>query len=402
MRALRTILIVLVLTAASNLMAAEREIGNPWPAVAPVARAFSFADAEKASVNLTLVGKQGQPLYALECRSGSYSGSDESLLDYSGLLDCRLHSLNSEAFYKNLLVSSFIQWSDWWANRGRFLTSDLVGKCAGYPEYGSVRHLSLRSMEITLAIDNIKFGSASGGRPVVKSYRFTVRVRPDPTALSSIAAAVPYADPDGIPARCAKVTRKHIPGIITEGYIRSEGLQPPYPPVATAEGDAVFPVVDQGPGKAFRLPIRAANGKQAYVLKCSGGVGVAGVGEWGILCKLVATGKKLNLLGDSVDPFSRAYRGLITTEQLTPSCDNYPEWGSVRHFKLRGFKLTLRASMRTAREGTGSSVVLRAKVRPDPSAISAVALPARYVDWRFLTRPHACEQILTRFAASKD
>lgn len=404
MRVLQIILVLLTLAAPSVSVAIEREIGNPWPAVKSVTRTFDFTDADNAAADLTIEGNDGRPLYKLECHPGSYSDSHETAYDYSGLFDCQLRSLYSAERIDNLLTSSFIQWSEWWANRGRFLTDNLVGKCADYPEYGSVRHLRLRGMEITLAIDDVKFrqpnpGNFEANQPILQSYRFTVSVRPDPSAISAIAAAVPYTEPTysgpkgEIPPKCEKVIREHIPGVVTANYFREASLQPPYPRVVAAKTTATFPVVEIGDGSEVRLTIVDARGKQLYTLECSGGVGAAGVGDWGILRTLVAVGNGLNLLEDSVDPFSHAYRGLITTDQLTGACRDYPEWGSVRHFKLRGFQLTLRASLSAAQGGAGDQVNLYAEVTPDPSATSPVALPSRYIDWRFLYRPNGCEQV---------
>lgn len=146
----------------------------------------------------------------------------------------------------------------------------------------------------------------------------------------------------------------------------------------------------------FKLPVLDESGKQVYTVSCNSGLGESGLAEWGIECTLTWPAKNLNLLGDSVDPFSRRYRGLITADQLTPACRHYPEWGAVRHFKLRGLDLSIVVSGDEITEADGvdskspKRITLHVTVKPDASADSPVALPSRYVDWRFSGRSQTC------------
>jgi len=147
------------------------------------------------------------------------------------------------------------------------------------------------------------------------------------------------------------------------------------------------------------MPIHDKVGKLVYTLDCAAAVGTAGLDRWGIDCKLTPASRKINLLGDAVDPYTLMNRALILPRQLEGQCWRYPGWGAVRSFDLRGLELTL--SVITApleqtkvKRHSGEELQLKARVRPDESAQSAVAMPSHYIDWSVVEHPHACERVL--------
>ncbi len=169
-----------------------------WPAVLPLEKTFYIEDAGLASVDVSIAGTDKKPLYRLSCRGRGKFHEDTSF-DYSGDFECRLTSLYSKDHYSTLLTEDPRQERDW-ESRGGFMAYELVGQCEHYPEYGRLRHFRLRGMKLTLELDNIGF--YRGRRPgdskntdLLKSFRFVVRVGPDPTALSTIAEDVPFVDP---------------------------------------------------------------------------------------------------------------------------------------------------------------------------------------------------------------
>lgn len=373
-----------------------RQIGNPWPSIAPIAKTFHFADAGSASVELTIQGVNGRPLYLLKCHPGYY---EDPSFDYTGAFDCQMQvvDLKWKAFRSHtLLFSELNKWTAW-DSPGRFLIEDLRGECAHYPDWGTERRLKLRGMEIILALDNIQLAD---GDQALKSFDFSVDVKPSSDAISAVSAPAAFEEPkfsNGTMV-CGKLLPHHMPGTISQQYVREHGLGPPYIQIRDASKTAAFPVA-AGVNTKLVLPVLDVNGHQAYTLECVGSFGEAGTAQWGIRCQFFAKGNSLNLLGDSVDPYTLNYRGLFEAEQLTPACREYPEWGAHRQFRLRNLDITLvalgdLAADNAFQEDSSKQIVLQTEVKPDSSATSPVALPSEYVDWRLLDKLSDCDEIL--------
>jgi hypothetical protein len=190
---LRLLLIYIYVINLSSPLSAET-LGKKWPSVTPLKESFHFKDAANAGAKISISGVNGKPLYIIECHTYHYQDPD---FDYSGDFECRLKSLYSLDAHSTLFSDVAKQTRDW-ESRARFLNQELVGKCANYPEYGSVRHFRLRGMEITLSVRNPKFEETIGmkrGRPQLKSFDFDIGVKPDRRATRSIAEPVPYIEP---------------------------------------------------------------------------------------------------------------------------------------------------------------------------------------------------------------
>ena len=389
-----------------------------WPPIAPTSRTFHFSGSKTQAESFTLKGASGNQLYWLGCHSSNYEGNsgdpDQDDDYYYGDLDCHLHALYAPDG-GNLLVADAFRGTEHFS---RLLTTawDFQGACANYPEWGPVRHVTLRGMAFTFTFSDavILHGSngAAGGpdeEPALGSVQLEIKVEPDPQAVSAIALEPPFDRPRypvsgnraGNSPQCDHVVPQHIPGVDIASYVREHGLGPPYPQVAPTEKTATFVLEED---KDWQMPILDGDGKEAYSLRCQAAMGEAGLARWGVWCKLVPVGKDLDLLGDSVDPYSRRIRTLIEPEQLDGKCSQYPEWGAIRTFRLRGFQLVLgvknivltksRAGRMGLYMGPISRFGLEVRVAPDNTATAAVALPSRYVDWRFLRRPDACEQVI--------
>ena len=83
---------------------------------------------------------------------------------------------------------------------------------------------------------------------------------------------------------------------------------------------------------------------------------------------------------DSAAWFSR---GRFTRDALVGECGRYPEFGTRRSFRLRGFRLDLEAQdVETVREGTAQSFVLAVSIVQDPAAASPRAERPGFLDPR--------------------
>ncbi len=172
---------------------------QPWPTVAPLTQAVHFVDREKQEAKMEVVGIDGKPLYLLECHLNAYDYDDPNF-DYSGDFECRMISLYSNNIYSTLLTEDANQSRDW-QSRGRFLLSELVGKCGDYPEYGKIRHFRLRGMNLTLEISKliVEPGSKAYNRPWptdrIKELDLKITIVSDPKSSSAIAEKTIYLEP---------------------------------------------------------------------------------------------------------------------------------------------------------------------------------------------------------------
>ena len=169
---------------------------SSWPIVQSAARTFDFANGQRADVSFDVNGPDGQILYRLECHNWTYD--QDPGFDYSGDFECRLTPTYEKTKYSTLLTDDPEQSRDW-ESRGRFLVPELLGKCAAYPEYGRLRTFRLRGMRLRLELTNLRFSTAvpsvTGGPRGLSSFRFVIKVQPDPNAQTPIAAIPSVAEP---------------------------------------------------------------------------------------------------------------------------------------------------------------------------------------------------------------
>ena len=164
-----------------------------YPHVVPMERVIFVRNVENANVRVTINSTKGISVYKIQCHSSSYSADPD--FNYSGDFECRMTSNEGGNTYSTLFTEDPNQSRDW-ESRARFFSSDLKGKCAQIPEFGSTRDFRLRGMKVTLQILNPIFDQSGS----VRSLRLRIAARPDPSALGQIAAAVPL--PASSPVQC--------------------------------------------------------------------------------------------------------------------------------------------------------------------------------------------------------
>jgi len=140
----------------------------------------------------------------------------------------------------------------------------------------------------------------------------------------------------------------------------------------------------------IHFPIPDTNGKVVYTLRCVAGteeaLGRLGEAEGedyeGPLLLLLYEGKAIKgftILGydGSATWHTRAQ---VRTQELLGRRGAYPEFGRLRHFRLRGFELTVRFS-KIARDADGNISSLRMSVsgRPDASVTSSREEPCGFL-----------------------
>lgn len=179
-------IVLLLLSVARLALAAQG-----WPPIQPVTKTYHFLDASKAAVDLSILSGDSRPVYRIQCHQFGY---EDPAFDYSGDFECRLTSLYSKETYSTLFTDDPKQSRDW-ESRARFLSEELAGSCADYPEYGRVRTFRLRGMKITLALSDVVLDLSTQPRPTLKSFDLRISIASDPAATSAIAAPVPYKEP---------------------------------------------------------------------------------------------------------------------------------------------------------------------------------------------------------------
>lgn len=381
-----------------------------WPAVRSLDRTFDITDAPNADILVPISGEEDKSLYMLRCL-GEQKFRTDPTFDHSGDFECRLNSTyTKDKYYSTLLTYDPMQ-ERGWESRGRFLAwPDLTGSCAEYPEYGRLRHFQLRGMKLTLELSEIHISKdgtrtpESGGLKL-DSFKFRVRVEPDPTAYSTIAGPVPIEEPDPPRIPCDRVLVKHVPGGVESSFISQNRLQPPFPAITPARGEGVLPgrnsdfVSADKPlptaARAFYLPIHGTDGRLLYEFECSSTDPIV---RYGISCGFFEHGRKINLLSDSTDAYSRLDRSTVLPEQLEGKCADYPDWGAQRVFSLRGMKLVVHLQepefIPSVDDRSGRAlkkIRIVVDVAPDPSSSSPVAAPPHYAAWEAFPQANPCE-----------
>ncbi len=156
----------------------------------------------------TIFGTNGQPMYLIQCGTGAMNDAhsadnpaDSDLYYYSGDWDCQLKPVNEERPIPPTLFAEGVGGRDaHWPNRGRFYAEELAGKCADYPEYGSVRHFVFRGMKISMSVTEIRTNTPVPERETwavarLLSFRFDLRVEPDLAATTPLARPPDFEDP---------------------------------------------------------------------------------------------------------------------------------------------------------------------------------------------------------------
>ena len=374
-----------------------------WPDIQPVEKNFEIRSSADAYVYFDVTGKDGKMLYHFECSTPNIAVQRKIQFDYTGDFSCRLWS-PADPRHQTLLVENLDD-NDW-MSRARFFAYELVDVCREYPEFGRLRHFRLRGMFLTLALDDVHLEPKESTqehktRLALTSFRLNVSIRPDSTAKSTIAEQpnvrepltpdVPdEADAAVLAKACKQVRPRRIPGHATSKLLSSLGLDPPYPEIVPV--NASLQVGLNSPGS---LAIRNKSGEPVYKFTCDGLPNGFQSGLSALVCSLRRAEGKYDLLGEAIDPYSLQERSKISLDQAVGACRDYPDWGSVRAFDLRGFHLVVTVEKlvpSTLHEGEYTKADIKVSVSPKPDASAPIALPSLYSDPALLplTRQDAC------------
>jgi len=138
-----------------------------------------------------------------------------------------------------------------------------------------------------------------------------------------------------------------------------------------------IPFFDKGGKVRYRLVCRGV--KEIYLDSLMDRLKINYLGPW--MCVLNKGNRETEftlLNAGGVAPWHG--RGYFYDKQLIASCGNYPEYGRVRHFRLRGFILTLEFTDIDVRDDDVVYGVFKVLVKSDPSATSEYAEKPKYLD----------------------
>jgi hypothetical protein len=197
--------VVLLVAAGATTMPSGPRHGR-WPRVQPMQASVTFANLARDTVDtpyFTVIRDvAGHVAYTVECHNGH--DNEERKIDYSGDFQCGVFAAAGDGTVANLLASATKdEESTDWFNRGRMLSTQLVGRCADYPEYGAIRHFRFRGLRVTFAFSDLQWGAMIRGSPALNAFMFTLSAVPDPTAHTTEAAIVHVVKP---PASCDRIS----------------------------------------------------------------------------------------------------------------------------------------------------------------------------------------------------
>ena len=185
--------IILILLAGPTLSERQKDTGANigWPTIASIGDSVFFdGSIEEFAYSLPLRDTHGNTRYYLLCHGGSDNHLD-SLggrmgANLVGPLSCRLN-------FDGRLTGLSLLGEDSapvWHSRSQFHTSELIGRCGEYPEYGRLRNFRLRGMVLTLATEDL--ATSDDGS---LSLTLKISVRGDESARSSRAEPPGYLRP---------------------------------------------------------------------------------------------------------------------------------------------------------------------------------------------------------------
>jgi hypothetical protein len=182
-------------------------VSAEWPSVKPLTKSFNIEFAGRlVIVDVSIASENGSSLYVLHCRGGTEKELDElgsrDGINWVGPLMCVLNTANSPISENSLLAEDD---SPPWHTRGQFHSSELVGACGAYPEFGNERSFRLRGFALRLSTRNVSVDSNGS----LQRLTLTVAVRNDPTATGAQAERPDYLQPK--PGECAVVRKGRDP-----------------------------------------------------------------------------------------------------------------------------------------------------------------------------------------------
>jgi len=386
-----SLLVLIILSIADSSNAKD---SDTWPSVQPYNQLFIFENTEmiRKGIRVEFKDTKGAPLFHLICHSGPY---EKVVINTDADFHCRLFKPDGSD-YSTLITENYHQAIEWEDSRATFSVYELMGACADYPEYGKERHYRLQGVKLTLKMSEIKFIQEPKAK--LNSFHLEVSIEPDQTAKSGRLLPVSYLEPrlrkikdsSGNPFDCTVLRKQQIawPQInpVTQSFLISD------------------------PSKPFvKTFIKTVDGKEFYLFICRNGEDKTHGEDFNysgaIDCRLMeAEGgeKERNLLVESKDLSPWYSRGRMFFEELYGDCANYPEYGHIRHFKLRQMKITMEFNDVQFKKDKNellplvTSYSLRLTVEPDKTAKTEIAELSGYLDPSRQVPGHSrsCQKVL--------
>jgi len=404
-----------------------------WPEIKPTSKSYNFQVASRTDALVRVEDPEGEVLYVLGCLADfpAEDGTAAGIGCYLVLAGSEDAGLNSATLLNDDPMERRIP-----HGRGQIWADALQGSCASYPEYGAERTFSLRGMKIVIRVRDVVFGAPreyqNPARTVstILSLAMKITVISDPGALSAISEPIPIGPPKSRELDnpwnshpdCSSLVPAHIPGNLSDRSVEKEAMSGPFPHVARQQTSLLLnaDLEEDSPVTSVRQPmpprsrmiswrVQGPDGGHVYDFACSGYEAAGGsfdgrdiprrFDRYGVVCGLFLPGKDFNLLAENLDPYSLMSPAQILPAQLHGDCNNYPEWGGERVFRLRGMRLTMRFSDAVFTMGDfGARALVSARlaleVEPDPEASSPVALGPKIIYWGFLGGLLPCRAVL--------
>ena len=165
------------------LSVAAARASAEWPEIVGESQSFHIASpASQPPVDMVVHDVHGKVVYRLRC--GSF---DTPIKDFafSGDFECYLQTVPPNYSRASSLFAEKSPESGDWQTRARFLATEVQPPCDRIPDFGAIRHFSLRGMDITLSMSNIRF-TTEENRLRLRSFDFKISVRPDAAAKSAL------------------------------------------------------------------------------------------------------------------------------------------------------------------------------------------------------------------------
>jgi len=174
-----------------------------------------------------------------------------------------------------------------------------------------------------------------------------------------------------------------------------------------AEFNAKFGVETSSQRTFFEIPLVDVHGQTQYNLICIGGSekyldqlsdssGINYVGPFS--CRLVERKRdpiksENSLLSEDESAYWFSRGQIHNFSELAGTCAKYPEYGALRHFRLRGFELTLSfEDIEVDKKGDPAYFTLAVSVRPDATITSPQAEQTGYLTPYKVG--HSCDKVL--------
>ncbi|MBI3352138.1 MAG: hypothetical protein HY036_06125 [Nitrospirae bacterium] len=179
-----------------------------WPVIKEFTMDFPIqTNAEKLEFVKPLDDMNGTVKYLFVCRGGSTEYldklSDQTKINYVGVLGCRLIEGNKEEEYSLLAEDDDSPWH----TRGQYFTfNEVTSDCGNYPEFGRMRHFRLRGFELTLLAKDFIYNKTN-----LNSFKLQISLRQDPKVKTSQAEQTGYITPYQTGRNCKIIIKGNEP-----------------------------------------------------------------------------------------------------------------------------------------------------------------------------------------------